>query len=285
MENPTGKEVFTLLITQENFNLKHIALSGQCFRMNEIEENCYSLVAFDRYIELRQISEDMIEISCDKEEFDQIWYHYFHMSFDYKKVVTLLLKGEDEFLKNAAGFGGGLRILRQDFFEMLITFIISQRKNIPAIKKSVELLCEKFGGKKQVPNSPGNYYYTFPSPLSLSKASLHELRETGLGYRDKYVKNTSKAVCDNELDIKSLRAAGYEDAVKSLLSLSGVGIKVANCVALYGLHHIEAFPVDVWIERILNDIYDNKFELNLYEGYAGVVQQYMFYYIRYHYEK
>lgn len=274
-----------MLITQENFNLKHIALSGQCFRMNEIEENCYSMVALNRYIELRQISENMIDISCDEEEFEQIWNDYFHMSFDYKKVVTDLLHGEDKFLKDAASFGGGLRILRQDFFEMLITFIISQRKNIPAIKKSVELLCEKFGEKKQIPNNPEKSFYTFPTPIRLSNASLTELREIGLGYRDVYVKNTSKAICENVFDIDELRTVGYEDAVKVLLQLSGVGIKVANCVALYGLHHIEAFPVDVWIERILKEIYDNKFAFHLYEGYAGVVQQYMFYYIRYHYEK
>jgi N-glycosylase/DNA lyase len=253
--------------------------------MNEIEENCYSLVAFDRYIELRQIDEDKIEVSCEMEEFDTIWREYFDMTYDYKRVVTSLLEGEDEFLRNAATFGRGLRILRQDFFEMLITFIISQRKNIPAIKKSVELLCEKFGEKKYVSSNPKKVYYTFPTPESLANASLIDLRATGLGYRDEYIKNTSRAIADKEFDVNVMKQAGYEEAVKQLLNLSGVGIKVANCVALYGLHHIEAFPIDVWIDRILKEIYNNDFNQQIYEGYAGVVQQYMFYYIRYHYEK
>jgi len=207
------------------------------------------------------------------------------MSFDYKGVVSLLLEGEDEFLKNAAAFGGGLRILRQDFFEMLITFIISQRKNIPAIKKSVELLCEKFGEKRDSAHNPNKSYYTFPAPSSLAKADISDLRAAGLGYRDEYVKNTSIAIYENTLDIEFMKQAGYEEAVKQLLNLSGVGIKVANCVALYGLHHIEAFPIDVWIDRILKEIYNNKFNQQIYEGFAGVVQQYMFYYIRYHYKK
>ncbi len=273
-----------MIITQENFNLKHIALSGQCFRMNEIEENCYSLIALDRYIELRQLEEDTIQVSCEQEEFDTVWRDYFDINFDYKNVVNTLLEGEDEFLKNAATYGRGLRILKQDFFEMLITFIISQRKNIPAIKKSIELLCEKFGEKKYIPNT-NQIYYTFPTPLSLARADLMDLRAAGLGYRDAYVKNTSRAIADKELDVEFLRQAGYEEAVKHLLNLSGVGIKVANCVALYGLHHIDAFPVDVWIDRILKEIYKNEFNQQMYEGYAGVVQQYMFYYIRYHYEK
>lgn len=274
-----------MIITQENFNLKHIALSGQCFRMNEIEKDCYSLVAFDRYIELRQLEENKIQISCDQEEFEAVWRNYFDVSFDYKSVVNSLIQGEDEFLKNAATYGMGLRILRQDFFEMLITFIISQRKNIPAIKKSVELLCEKFGEKKYSSSNSNKVYYTFPTPMSLADADLTDLRATGLGYRDEYVKNTSRAIAEKKLDIEFLRQAGYEEAVNQLLNLSGVGIKVANCVALYGLHHIEAFPVDVWIDRIIKEIYKNEFNQQIYAGYAGVVQQYMFYYIRYHYEK
>lgn len=274
-----------LIITQENFNLGHIALSGQCFRMNEIEENCYSLIAFDKYIELKQLDADRIEISCDAEEFDTVWKDYFDMGFDYKKVVSDLLEGEDEFLKNAAAFGRGLRILRQDFFEILITFIISQRKNIPAIKKSVELLCEKFGEKKYVSNCPEKTYYTFPTPLSLAGAGLSDLRAAGLGYRDIYVKDTSRAIYEKEIDIEFIKQMNYDEAVNQLLTLSGVGIKVANCVALYGLHHIEAFPVDVWINRILKEVYHNNFNHEMYSGFAGVVQQYMFYYIRYHYEK
>jgi N-glycosylase/DNA lyase len=140
-------------------------------------------------------------------------------------------------------------------------------------------LCRSFGEKK-TDTATGTVFYTFPSPESLGNAKKEALREAGLGYRDEYVRQTAQAVARGDIDFNSLQASGYEEAVKELMKLSGVGIKVANCVALYGLHHIDAFPVDVWIDRILRDIYHNKFDVAAYKGYAGIVQQYMFYYIR-----
>ncbi|MDF2869300.1 MAG: hypothetical protein K0R05_875, partial [Anaerocolumna sp.] len=187
--------------------------------------------------------------------------------------------GEDEFLRKAADYGYGLRILKQELFEILITFIISQRKSIPAIKRCVEELSIKFGEERKDAFT-GSVYYTFPTAEALSKASKETLRETGLGYRDIYVRGTAAAVINGDININSLPNLTFEEAVKELMKLPGVGIKVANCVALYGLHHIDAFPIDVWIERILKDIYNNQFETDRYKGYAGIVQQYMFYYIR-----
>lgn len=268
-----------MIIESNNFNIKQIADSGQCFRMNRIEENRYGLVAFDRYLELIQLDENRIEITCGKEDFEFLWKDYFDMDYDYGRIVISLTEGNDEFLKNAAQFGKGLRILKQDIFETLISFIISQRKNIPAIKSCIEKLCMFYGEKKR-DNLSGKTYYTFPSPEKLANADLVELREAGLGYRDEYVKKTAIAVLQKEIDLKSLRKLDRDRAVKRLMKLPGVGIKVANCVSLYGLHHIEAFPVDVWIGRILKEVYHDNFNLNLYSGYAGIVQQYMFYYMR-----
>lgn len=268
-----------MIIESTNFNLKHIADSGQCFRMNQVEEKRYSLVAFDRYLELSQLDDNRIELTCSKEEYDLLWKDYFDMDYDYSSIVTRLTDGKDDFLRNAAQFGWGLRILKQDVFETLISFIISQRKNIPAIKASIEQLSILYGQKK-IDNVSGKTYYTFPSPERLARAELSELRGAGLGYREKYVRDTAKAVSQGEIDLLALRQLDRDRAMEQLMNLPGVGIKVANCVSLYGLHHIEAFPIDVWIARILKEVYHDNFNLELYNGYAGIVQQYMFYYMR-----
>lgn len=268
-----------MIIENNNFIVEHIAASGQCFRMNKITGSEYSLVAADRYITLEQVDENRVSLSCDLKEFEEFWQYYFDLAYDYNSIVGSLLSGEDEFLRKAASYGYGLRILKQELFEILITFILSQRKSIPAIKHCVEELCRRFGERK-TERSAGTEYYAFPTPESLANASLEALRETGLGYRDVYVKQTSMAVAGGAINLNSLHKLGYEEAVNELMKLSGVGIKVANCVALFGLHQIDAFPIDVWIDRILNSIYDNKFDTAKYKGYAGIVQQYMFYYIR-----
>ncbi len=248
--------------------------------MNRMDDNKYSLIAFGKYIELIQTDRDSVEITCSEEEYQLLWKDYFDMDYNYNEIVTVLIQGKDEFLKKAAEFGRGLRILKQDIFETLISFIISQRKNIPAIKSCIEQLSVKYGERKVSSTCDNKEYYTFPTPERLAGANIEELRKAGLGYRDKYILKTSQAVLRSDIDIIKLRELNSGEAVRELLNLSGVGIKVANCVSLYGLHHIESFPVDVWIGRILKDIYHNKFDLELYNGFAGIVQQYMFYYIR-----
>jgi N-glycosylase/DNA lyase len=248
--------------------------------MNELEKDRYSLVALGKYIELTQLTPDTVEITCDEEEYEEVWKNYFDMGYDYHSIVSSLLKGEDEFLKNAAEYGKGLRILKQDIYETLITFIISQRKSIPAIKTCVEALSRKYGQCRRSVHK-NIEYYTFPSPEELSKATKAELREAGLGYRDDYIIKTTDAIAQGTVDLKYLQEISYEESIEILKTLSGVGIKVANCVALFSLHHIDAFPIDVWIDRILNQVYQKKFNINQYSGFAGIVQQYMFYYARY----
>jgi N-glycosylase/DNA lyase len=268
-----------MIITSKNLNIEHIAESGQCFRMNRIDDTTYYVIAFGRYIELKQIDEDKVDISCSEKDYNQIWKEYFDLEYDYNKIVTSLTKGEDEFLKSAALFGGGLRILKQEPFEALISFIISQNKNIPAIKRSIEKICCKYGDPIYE-DKGGKVYYSFPTPERLANAKREELRETGLGYRDEYIIRSSMSIFNGDIDLYQLRNTKYEEAIVELLKLHGVGVKVANCVSLYGLHHIEVFPIDVWIARILKEIYNDNFDLNLYSGYAGIVQQYMFYYMR-----
>lgn len=266
-------------IHNKNFNIKQIAESGQCFRMNFITENRYGLVAYDQYIELMQIDEDLIEISCRDDDYNQIWKEYFDLDYDYGRIVDSLKAGSDEFLKEAATYGGGIRILRQEPFEMLISFIISQNKNIPSIKACIERISKVYGNK-MIDDITGNTYYTFPTADKLAHAKKEDLRALKLGYRDEYIIGAASSVIKGELDLEYLKTCSHEEAVKILKNIRGIGDKVANCISLYGLHHIEAFPIDIWMKRVLSDIYDNKFDVNKYEGYAGIVQQYMFYYIR-----
>ncbi|NLK26903.1 MAG: 8-oxoguanine DNA glycosylase [Clostridiales bacterium] len=269
-----------MIIHNENLNIEQIAESGQCFRMNPIEKNTYSLIAYGRYLELKQIDESTVEFRCSEEEFKQLWKEYFDLTFNYKKIVDGLINGSDDFLKKAAEYGRGIRILKQEPFEALISFIISQNKNIPAIKSCIEAICKQYGERKINKELGGAEYYIFPRPEVLAQARCEDLRQCKTGYRDQYIIRAAQAVASGKLDLDSLIKCSHEEAVETLKSIHGVGIKVANCVSLYGLHHIEAFPVDVWIKKILKEIYQDKFDLNAYHGFAGIVQQYMFYYIR-----
>lgn len=270
-----------MIIHSTNFNIRQIADSGQCFRMNKIGDDKYSLVAYGRYIELTQIDSKTVEINCSTDDYELIWKDYFDLEYNYKEIVDRLLQGEDEFLQKAAAFGCGIRIVRQEPFEALISFIISQNKNIPAIRSCIDKICERYGERNIKDENGGICYYAFPTPEALANAKRDELRKTGLGYRDEYVMKAAQAVLKGDIDLNFLNQCSHEEAVNKLKCLCGVGEKVASCVSLYGLHHIEVFPIDVWIARILNDVYDNEFDWGLYKGYAGIVQQYMFYYIRY----
>lgn len=271
-----------MIIENKNFNVKQIAESGQCFRMNPAGDKKYSLVAFGRYIELKQTEDNIVEISCSEEDYNKIWKDYFHLDFDYGSIVDKLANGTDKFLKEAAIYGSGIRILRQDPFETLISFIISQNKNIPAIKSCIERLCEVYG-ERQEDKISGTVYYTFPTPDRLAEVRKEDLRALKLGYRDEYIIAAATAVNSGELNLEALKKCSYEEAVKNLKTIRGIGDKVANCVSLYGLNHIEAFPIDVWMKRVLSEYYDNKFDPECFKGYAGIVQQYMFYYIRHVY--
>lgn len=265
-------------IRNSNFNIQQIADSGQCFRMNKIEENKYNLVAYNTYLELIQEDEETIELSCSEKEYIHVWKDYFHLEYDYNHVVQTLVDGNDEFLKEAAMFGKGIRILRQEPFEAMISYIISQNKNIPAIKNCIEAICREYG--KPIVTVEGTTYYTFPTPKSLVDAKPEDLRNLKIGYRDKYIISAAKAVANGTVDLELLKKYDSKKALEALKSIHGIGEKVANCILLYGLHHVEVFPIDVWIKRVLCEIYNDEFNPMKYEGYAGIVQQYMFYYMR-----
>ena len=169
-------------------------------------------------------------------------------------------------------------ILRQDPWEMLITFIISQNKNIPAIRRSVEKLAVLCG--MEMTNRAGVRYFAFPTPDALAELQDDQLKECGLGYRCRYVREAAQAVADSRLDLPGLKELDEETAMTTLTGLAGVGKKVASCVSLFGLHHLNSFPIDVWIKRILEEQYPEGYSFDEYSPYNGVYQQYMFDYYR-----
>ena len=270
-----------MLITSAQFDIDQIAESGQCFRMTKVSDGVYGLIFRGRYIELAKRGTDadgssIVELSCSREEFDAVWKDYFDFQTDYSDILGMVDKN-DAFLSGAAEYGQGIRILRQDPWEMLISFIISQRKSIPAIRTSIERLAARCGDKIDTPVGTA---YSFPTAEQILGLSPHALDECGLGYRSKYIADISRRAAEGEVDVYSMYGLPDEELKKNLLNLYGVGNKVAACVMLFGYHRIESFPEDVWIKRALESHYPDGFPYEKYPGCAGVMQQYIFFYIR-----
>ncbi len=282
--------------TIPNLNLTQIAQSGQCFRMTPIcgkqGREGYQVISRGRMALMEQ-DEERLLLECPKED-RAFWLEYLDWDTDYGKILASV-RPDDGYLSRAARLGRGIRILRQDPWEMIITFVISQQKTIPNIRSLVETLSSRYGTALKSPC--GFLRHAFPSPGELAQASLGELLSLKLGYRAKYIHRLSQDAAGGRLDLKALEQMGYEQAMAYLMGFYGIGKKVASCICLFGLHHIEAFPVDTWIEKILmREYYDEtrykdipktrlwdqmiRDHFGAYEGCAGVMQQYIFYYER-----
>lgn len=276
-------------ITKDNFSIRQICESGQCFRLKKLEEvdarqkekaekgfagEKYALTALGRYLEIEQ-RENQLFFGCTLEEFEGIWRRYFDLEEDYGKIINMI-DPKDTYLIKAASYGSGIRILRQDLWEMIISFIVSQQNNIVRIRKCIENLCQKYGEEKRLKD--GRKYYLFPTPEALAKASIEELYACNLGYRSKYIHKTAGSVAFGEVDLEAIKQMDYEAAMDELCKLTGVGEKVANCICLFALHKTEAFPVDTHIQKVLKEQYAGGFPFERYAGYAGTLQQYIFYF-------
>lgn len=259
--------------TIENFSMAQICDSGECFRMTPIDESTYSVIASGRYLEVEQHETECI-FSCDEAEFEEFWKIYFDLNVDYMSYIETI-NPNDIYLANAAAFGSGIRILRQDLWEMIVSFLISQQNNIVRIRRCIQNICEKYGEQKT--NYRGEVYYTFPTPEALAVLPDDELKECNLGYRSKYVVRTARSIVSGEVDLAAIEKMPYKKAKEALLQLFGVGVKVADCICLFGLHHLQAFPIDTHIRRALDEHYKRGFPKRRYKGYEGVLQQYIFY--------
>lgn len=247
---------------------------GQCFRWNADENGVYRGVARGYPARVWE-EDDRVYIRSAAPE--ALWREYFDLGRDYAQISRGFAGGE--YLRECAAFGQGIRILRQEPWEALCSFIISQCNNIKRIKGIVERLCAAYGERTEL---DGERFYTFPSA-----AALCTLREDGLamlrcGYRAAYILSAARAVADGSLDLEALTQCDHAEAKRELLKLSGVGEKVADCVALFGLGHTEAFPIDVWMRRALAEHFPPDFDPASLGGYAGLAQQYIFYYAREH---
>ena len=216
-------------------------------------------------------------LDCDQAEFDALWRNYFDLDTDYA-VIRAKADPEDLFLKRACAYGQGIRMLRQDPWEMLISFIISQRKNIPAIQFCIEALAERYGDLLEVTGE--KRHYSFPSAPRLAALSEWEFLACSLGYRAKYVLAAARMVASGALDLDAIAALPDDALFSALLAVPGVGEKVANCVMLFGYHRLSRFPRDVWIIRVEEREYDGAFPTERYPFDAGALQQYIFYYAR-----
>lgn len=259
-----------------DMDLEQIAASGQCFRMGP-RDGGFCVIAGERYLEIGKSGEngECFHLSCSPEEWDGFWSRYFDLETDYGAAKNAV-DPEDAYLKAAAEKGWGIRILRQDLWEMIITFIISQRNNIPRIRRCVELLCRRFG--KRMENFRGEEYFAFPQPQDLAGAAEEELRDCNLGYRAGYILETARMVNEGRFSLEKLYGLEHEQARDALMELKGVGIKVAECVCLFGLHHLDAFPVDTHIAQALKNHYPQGFPFERYGCLSGILQQYIFFY-------
>lgn len=247
---------------------------GQCFRWNAESPGVYTGVARGRAA--RVLTEgDEVYIITTQADFDAVWRDYFDLDRDYEAIRLGFDAGD--YLRRCADYGAGIRILRQESWEALCSFILSQCNNIPRIKKIVETLCAAFGEEISF---LGGTYYTFPGAETLSSLSLEDLAPLRCGYRASYLLDAAKAVASGALDLGALAAADTDTAMKALCALNGVGEKVASCAVLFGLGHLEAFPVDVWMKRALFEHFPGGFDPKSLGPYAGIAQQYIFYYAR-----
>ena len=269
----------TIIRIADDFDLAKIADSGQCFRWQR-DGDLFRIPVRDSLLSIRRVDAQEYEVDCTAGEFEARWKPYFDLGQSYRAIRRRIRKKDDPVLFEAAKLGQGIRILRQDPWEMLITFIISQRKNIPAIRQAVEALCRAAGGKKTAPE--GTEWYSFPSAEAVASMSEEALAFCHLGYRDKYVRAAAKAVASGDIDLPALEALSHEACLTELQKLYGVGVKVAQCVSLFGLHHLDAFPRDVWILRVLDEVYNGgkDYRFETYAPYNGVMQQYLFEYYR-----
>lgn len=283
-------EQFYEIEKNDSFNLVHIFECGQCFRWNKKDDGSYTGVFKNNVLNVKEEKGKIKFQGICEGNIQDVVKDYFDFNTDYTKIKETLSK-VDEYLKESIKFGSGIRILNQDLWEVLISFIISANNNIPRIKGIVERISKQYGKEIIFQGKP---YYTFPTPEELSKASVEDLRKLGLGFRDKRVYETTQKIKQEEIDLNKIEQIEDTNKIREILeTLPGVGPKVADCILLFGLKRFEAFPIDVWVRRVMNDLYIknedetkvNKQEIeNLaktkYAGLAGIAQQYLFYWRR-----
>lgn len=258
---------------KDDLDLEKIRVSGQAFRINDIGDKRYRFITGEDVLYIRHVDGDKYEVSCSEKKWNLVWHDYFDLGRNYA-TIRKELSGRHDFIDESMKCGKGIRILKQDPFEMLITFIISQRKNIPAISASVEKICLRYGKKIK---TDFEEIYTFPTPDELCRATEEELKECSLGYRVPYVMDAVRRVFSGELKPDKLYDLDDEDLFNELIKVHGVGKKVANCICLFAYGRVGMVPVDVWIARAIEEKCNGVSPFEMFGENAGIIQQYIFY--------
>ena len=275
--------IFKKALSVEEFNPEVIMNSGQVFRMGIMSEETadsprtYSAFSGDNdiYFYLNRDT-DTWDFVCDESQW-AFWQQYFDFDTDYSAFNRAVLASSDSFLKDSLYDAFGMRILRQDLWEVFISYVISQNNNIPKIKRSINILCDRYSDGIHFPNAE--------TLASLSEAEL--MNGTALGYRADYIIGISQKVLTGQLDIEAISKLPYDKAMDSLLKIKGIGPKVANCIMLYGFHFMESYPIDTWMKKIISEDYSQytkdsymSYINGSYSGFEGYIQQLQFYHKR-----
>lgn len=270
------------IIRPKDFKLEHIFQCGQAFRWKEEIDGSYTIIAFSKVLNILENENELIFRNSDEDDFNNIWKDYFDLDTDYSLIKENI--SIDNTMKEAIDFGYGIRILNQDIFETIITFIISANNRIPQIMKSVNLIAETYG------KSLGDGYYSFPTPYDLAIQDPNELKEIcRVGFRNERIIKASKMISDGFLDGNWINEYSTDEVEKKLQELPGVGPKVASCISLFAMGRGDSFPVDVWIKRVMENLYfkeevsKNKITSQSRKNFGdncGYAQQYLFYYGR-----
>lgn len=276
----------------KSFNARDIFECGQCFRWNMQKDGSYTGIFGKNVLNVKQEPTGKVIITgiCDG-DIKEACRKYFDLDRDYEAIKEKLTN-IDEYMKESIKYGEGIRILNQDLWEMIISFIVSANNNIPRIKGIIDRMSKKYGICIVF---RGQEYYTFPTPEALATASMEDLRALGLGFRDKYIFETTRKIVNGEVDLEKLKQEKSTKNIRNeLLTLSGVGPKVADCILLFStLKRFDVFPIDVWVRRVMNDLYIhnpveakvNKKEIEQlakekFGDLEGIAQQYLFYWKR-----
>ena len=275
----------------KSFELRDIFECGQCFRWNKQEDGSYTGVFKNNVLNVKKNKDEIIFEGICENEIQQTVENYFDLNRNYEKIKEQLSK-IDQNMKKSIEYGNGIRILNQDLWETIISFIISANNNIPRIKGIIERLSEKYGDEIKY---KGNKYYTFPTPEQLKNVTVEEYRKLGLGFRDIRLYETTKMILNKQVDIENMKNNPNTIEVREeLLKLSGVGPKVADCILLFSdLKRFDVFPIDVWVRRVMNELYiknEDETKVNKkqiekianekFGDLAGLAQQYLFYWRR-----
>ncbi len=255
-----------ILLKTTDFNLDETLDCGQAFRWERADNSsqcAYTGFMMNTFLDISAVSDYFVLHDTDEKTFHDVWVKYFDLNTDYAALKEMF--SQDETLSKACGYAGGIRLLRQDKWEALCSFIISQNNNIPRIKGIIKRLCEGFGG--------------FPSYSDLKGKTADDLLFLRAGFRAEYIAGCADKLCSGELNLDDISKMPSEEARRTLMTIKGVGPKVAECALLYGMYRTECFPVDVWIKRVLENYYPDGFP-SFADGYQGIAQQYLFHYIR-----